>query len=93
MNFHEDVSMPDVHRRIVFLLTGKMIEHPYFLQIPYSFGIGLGMVIFFNHVFKRRMNDEPSPLEIEMFKYEESVNQYVITQQFQQLEHNRSTKP
>ncbi len=93
MNFHEDVSMPAVHQRIVFLLTGKSIEHPYFLQIPYSLGIGLGMVIFFNHVFKKRMNDEPSPLEVEMFKYEESVNQYVIAQYYRQIDHNKSAKP
>jgi stage V sporulation protein AA len=85
MNFHEDVSMPAVHQRIVFLLTGEVIEHPYLLQIPYSFGIGLGMVVFFNHVFKRKINEEPSPLDVEMYKYEESVLQYVITEEYKKL--------
>lgn len=85
MNFHEDVSMPAVHQRIVFLLTGEKVEHPYLLQIPYSFGIGLGMVIFFNHVFKKKINEEPSPLEVEMFKYEENVLQYVVTEEYKKL--------
>jgi stage V sporulation protein AA len=90
MNFHEDVSMPAVHQRIVFLLTGEVVEQPYLLQIPYSFGIGLGMVVFFNHVFKRKINEEPSPLDVEMFKYEESVLQYVITEEYKKL---NKTKP
>jgi len=89
MNFHEDVSMPAVHRRIVYLLTGETVDHPYLLQIPYSFGIGLGMVIFFNHVFKRKINEEPSPLEVEMFKYEESVHQYVVTEEYRRLDERR----
>jgi stage V sporulation protein AA len=89
MNFHEDVSMPAVHQRIVYLLTGKVVEQPYLLQIPYSFGIGLGMVIFFNHVFKRKINEEPSPLDVEMYKYEESVLQYVIMEEYKKLNEPR----
>src|SRR5690606_30448465 len=89
MNFHEDVSMPEVHQRIVYLLTGEMVERPYLLQIPYSFGIGLGMVIFFNHVFKRKINEEPSPLEVEMFMYEESVHQYIVAEEYKKLDKTR----
>jgi stage V sporulation protein AA len=82
LNFHEDVSMLQVHRRIYELLTGNKVEHPYLLQIPYSFGIGLGMILFFNHVFKKKFNEEPSPLEVEMFLYQESSNRYVITEEY-----------
>jgi stage V sporulation protein AA len=82
LNFHADVSMLAVHQRIYQLLTGKQVTHPYFLQIPYSFGIGLGMVLFFNHVFKKKFSEEPSPLEVEMFLYQESTNRYVITQEY-----------
>jgi stage V sporulation protein AA len=85
MNFHEDVSMPAVQRRIVYLITGRAIEHPYILQIPYSIGLGLGMVVFFNHLFKKKINEEPSPLDVEIFKYEESVAQYVVTQEYGKL--------
>jgi stage V sporulation protein AA len=82
LNFHADVSMLEVHQRIYQLLTGKQLQHPYFLQIPYSIGIGLGMVLFFNHVFKKKFSEEPSPLEVEMFLYQESTNRYVITQEY-----------
>lgn len=78
INFHTDVSMPEVHQRIYYLLTGEVSERPLWIQIPYSFGIGMGMVLFFNHLFKRRFNEEPTPLEVEMNLYEESIDRYVI---------------
>ncbi|WP_302104740.1 stage V sporulation protein AA [Polycladomyces zharkentensis] len=78
MNFHTDVSMREVHQRIYYLMTGQRVQEPLVLQIPYSFGIGIGMIVFFNHLFKRRLNDEPSPLELEMYLYQENLDQYVI---------------
>ncbi|UII57950.1 stage V sporulation protein AA [Cytobacillus spongiae] len=78
MNFHEDVSMQSVHQRIYKLITGRAIEQPLIFQIPYSIGLGLGMILFFNHVFRKRINEEPSPLEVEMFNYQQDLDQYVI---------------
>ncbi|MEB1808746.1 MAG: stage V sporulation protein AA [Bacillaceae bacterium] len=77
MNFHEDVSMREVHQRIFTTVTGNEIAKPLLLQIPYSIGLGLGMIIFFNHVFRKRLNEEPSPLEVEMFKYQQDLDQYI----------------
>ncbi|MTH52249.1 stage V sporulation protein AA [Bacillus mangrovi] len=76
INFHEDVSMQAVHQKLFYMLTGKKDSDPLLLQIPYSIGLGLGMILFFNHVFKKRINEEPSPLEVEMFKYQMDLDQY-----------------
>jgi stage V sporulation protein AA len=78
MNFHEDVSMQDVHQRLYKIITGKSVDKPLMFQIPYSFGLGLGMILFFNHVFKKRLNEEPSPLEVEMFNYQQDLDRYVV---------------
>ncbi|NNU89028.1 MULTISPECIES: stage V sporulation protein AA [Anoxybacillus] len=78
MNFHEDVSMQQVQQRLYRVITGKEVEKPLWFQIPYSLGLGLGMILFFNHFFKKRINEEPSPLEVEMFQYQQSLDQYVI---------------
>ncbi|UAL50891.1 MULTISPECIES: stage V sporulation protein AA [Metabacillus] len=77
MNFHEDVSMQLVHKRLYTIITGETSEHPLLLQIPYSIGLGLGMILFFNHLFKKRINEEPSPLEVEMFNYQLDMDMYV----------------
>jgi stage V sporulation protein AA len=78
MNFHEDVSMREVHQRIYFIITGEETKYPLLLQIPYSLGLGIGMVLFFNHLFRKRLNEEPSPLEVEMHNYQLDLDQYVI---------------
>ncbi|SET54839.1 stage V sporulation protein AA [Paenibacillus sp. NFR01] len=82
MNFHADVSMQEVHVRIVEMLTGRRDEHPYLFQVAYSLGIGFGMVIFFNHLFKKKWNEEPTPLEVEMFLYQKNIDQFVVHEEY-----------
>lgn len=77
MNFHEDVSMKEVHIKLHQLITGERTQSPLWIQIPYSLGLGVGMILFFNHVFKKRINEEPSPLELEVFNYEDNIDRYV----------------
>lgn len=75
--FHEDVSMGPAQQKLYTIITGKVVEKPLIFQIPYSIGLGLGMILFFNHIFKKRLNDEPSPLEVEMFNYQQDLDRYV----------------
>jgi stage V sporulation protein AA len=85
MNFHADVSMQEVQIRIVEMITGHRDEHPYVFQIAYSLGIGFGMVIFFNHLFKKKWNEEPTPLEVEMYLYQKNIDQYVINEEYSKM--------
>ncbi|MEK5585819.1 stage V sporulation protein AA [Paenibacillus sp. FSL P2-0536] len=85
MNFHADVNMLEVQIRIVEMLTGHRDEHPYIFQIAYSLGIGFGMVIFFNHLFKKKWNEEPTPLEVEMYLYQKNIDQYVINEEYSKM--------
>ncbi|MCH1624820.1 stage V sporulation protein AA [Ferdinandcohnia quinoae] len=78
MNFHEDVSMREVQQRIYSMITGEEVKKPLLFQIPYSLGLGLGMILFFNHIFRKRINEEPSPLEVEMFNYQQDLDNYLI---------------
>lgn len=78
MNFHVDVSMQEVHQKLFKIITGREDTKPLLIQIPYSFGLGLGMILFFNQFFKKRFNEEPSPLEVEIFNYQQDLDQFVI---------------
>ncbi|MET3682384.1 stage V sporulation protein AA [Alkalibacillus flavidus] len=86
MNFHYDVSMPDVQAHLHDMMARDVDRSVLWLQIPYSIGLGLGMVLFFNHFFKKKFNEEPSPLEVEMFNYDQNLYQYVT---FNENELNR----
>lgn len=88
MNFHEDVSMREVHIRIYTMITGDEVPKPLLFQIPYSIGLGLGMILFFNHFFRKRLNEEPSPLEVEMFNYQQDLDNYlIITENKESMKH------
>ncbi|KHF37784.1 stage V sporulation protein AA [Halalkalibacter okhensis] len=81
MHFHEDVNMLAAHQKIYTILTNHESEHPFILQIPYSIGLGLGMILFFNRVFKKKFNNEPSPLEVEMFNYQQNLDLFTILEE------------
>lgn len=86
MNFHVDVSMQQVHERIYYLITGVHKKSPLILQIPYSLGIGVGIFLFFNRLFKKRYKEEPSPLELEVFLYQENIDQFMINDEKQKAD-------
>ena len=77
MNFHSDVDMLQTQKKIYYMITGKNKDNILLLQIPYSLGIGVGMTVFFNHFFNKKINDEPSPLELEVHSYQQNVDQYI----------------
>jgi stage V sporulation protein AA len=85
MNFHADVSMPAVHRKLYRLITGLDDPHPLILQVPYSLGLGVGMLLFFNRVFRKKLNEEPDPLEVEMYLYEDNVRQYLVSEEYRRM--------
>lgn len=77
INFHSDVDMKQAHKVIYKVITGIETDRLLLLQIPYSLGIGVGMSVFFNHVFNKNINEEPTPLEMEMYTYQQDVDEYI----------------
>lgn len=77
MNFHYDVSMQEVQQKLHYLLTGEHNDYPLWIQIPYSLGLGMGTLLFFNHWFNKRFNEEPSPLEVEIYNYQQDLDNYL----------------
>ena len=61
--------------RYVKILFGFTI-----LEISYSIGIGLGVLIFFNHFGHLKLSDDPTPMQVQMRTYEDDVNRTLIEQ-------------
>lgn len=76
MTFNTDVSVSDVFLKMYELMgveaSSKMIE------IAYSIGLTVGILIFFNHFSKKKLTKDPTPLQIEMRTYEEDLNKAMI---------------
>ena len=48
------------------------------LEVSYSVGLSVGIILFFNHIGGRRITKDPTPLEVAMRNYEEDVNRALI---------------
>lgn len=78
MAFHNDINVINLFEH-VYTLFG--LQYPGGigpLELGYSIGLSVGILVFYNHIGKRRINKDPTPLEVEMRVYEENVNQTLI---------------
>ncbi len=78
MTFNNDVGVAEVFKQVYEQFTGKESNGFTPLEISYSIGIAVGIIGFFNHIFGRKLTVDPTPLEIEMKKYENDVNSMLI---------------
>lgn len=64
--FHADVGMEDAQRQFVYLLSGREVEKPLFMALPYALGVALGVGGYYALLSKR---DTVSPLDIKLSEY------------------------
>lgn len=80
MTFNEDVSTHESFVKVYAWVMGYEPSGVTILEITYSIGVSVGIIIFFNHIGKKYLTDDPSPVEVEMAGYEQQVNQSLIKQ-------------
>jgi stage V sporulation protein AA len=78
MAYSTDTSLPKTFSILNEIFTGEEVENPIFITIPYSIGIAIGIVAFFNHIGTKKITDDPSPMQIEINKYEEDVENSMV---------------
>lgn len=74
MAFHNDIGIREVFEQISSLITGEAGKGVMTIEIAYAVGLAGGIIIFFNHIGKRRITHDPTPIEVSMRKYEDDVN-------------------
>ena len=77
MSFNSDVDITSLFDKINKLVLGTKKGHNV-IQISYSIGIGIGIILFFNHFSKKKAKEQPSPIHVEMRSYEKDLNQAII---------------
>ena len=78
MTFNNDVSVTSVFGEVYRLLTGQESSGHTILELSYSVGLAVGIIVFFNHFAKWKINTDPTPLEVEMRLYEDNICKTVI---------------
>ena len=74
MAFNNDVGVADVFAKFYQQVMGTKSSGFTELEIFYSIGLAFGILVFFNHVGKKKITHDPTPLQIEMRKYENDVD-------------------
>lgn len=82
--FHEDVNMVNALDRLYFMFTGIDNQNTYAMNMPYSIGLGVGMIGFFKRISgrskSRRRKKEPGPMDLELLQYDNQVEEYILSE-------------
>ena len=60
------------------LLTGTKSDGFTILELTYSIGLVVGILVFFNHFGGRKFSVDPTPMEVEMRLYENDIQTTLI---------------
>lgn len=78
MAYHNDIGIRDVFSELYRIVMGVESDGFTVLEVSYSIGLALGIIVFFNHVGGRRITKDPTPIEVAMRNYEEDVDKALI---------------
>ena len=78
MAFHADIGLEEMMGRLYFQVTGMKAGAVNVLNVSYSLGIFVGIVVFFNHAGKKKVTSDPTPIQVQMRSYEKDVDEVFI---------------
>lgn len=79
MTFNADANVSEVFQGIYTLILGHaQTSNGSILEIAYSIGLPIGIIIFFNHFSRNKIHNDPTPIQIQMRLYEGDFNKTLI---------------
>jgi stage V sporulation protein AA len=73
MAFNNDISISGVFERFYNQVLGADKPAVTEIEICYSIGLAVGIMVFFNHIGKKKITMDPTPIQVELRKYETDV--------------------
>lgn len=78
MTFNEDVNVTSVFDKVYELVMGAPKHGGSIVEICYAIGLPVGIIVFYNHFRRKKIKNDPTPIQVEMHTYEEQVNKAMI---------------
>lgn len=78
MTFNNDASVSDLFGQMYEFVTGSQSDGFTIMEVSYSVGITIGILVFFNHFGKKRFTVDPTPLEVQMRIYENDIQTTLV---------------
>lgn len=78
MGFHNDVDINKIFKTVYVVVMNEEPQGINVLEVTYSIGLALGIVVFFNHIGPRKLTKDPTPIAVSMHQYEVDVDETLI---------------
>ena len=78
MAYHNDIGINAIFTSAYQMLLGEEPHGINAMEVFYSVGIALGMLIFFNHAGGRTITEDPTPIQVAMRNYEKDVDNALV---------------
>lgn len=78
MAFNNDISITDMFDQFYLQITGREATGINELEVCYCIGLAVGIVVFFNHIGPKKITHDPTPIQVEMRKYENDIDMTFI---------------
>lgn len=78
MAFNNDISVSDLFSKLYLQIMGTESDGVTELEICYSIGLAIGVLVFFNHFGRKKITHDPTPIQVEMRNYEKDVDDAFI---------------
>ncbi len=78
MTFQTDSQLSKVFENYYYIFFKENTTEPRIIEIPYSIGLGAGIILFFNHFVGKKVSDDPTPIEVEMSLYSTEITDTML---------------
>lgn len=80
MTFIHEANLNGLFSRIYLYLGLRGATDSKGIEISFAIGVGIGMLLYFNHFGNFRLQDEPTPMEMEMKQYMQEAEETILEQ-------------
>lgn len=74
MAFNNDIGITELFDKLYYRIMGQKSSGFTELEIGYSIGLAVSILVFFNHLGRKKITPDPTPVQVELRKYEEDVD-------------------
>lgn len=78
MSFNNDIGITDLFEKLYFQVMGMESNGMTELEFSYCIGLSVGILVFFNHIGKKKITSDPTPIQVQLRKYEQEVDDTYI---------------
>ena len=78
MAYHNDIGINAIFTMGYRMLLGEEPHGINAMEVAYSVGVALGMLLFFNHAGVGTITEDPTPIQVAMRNYEKDVDSALV---------------